>query len=264
MRRRRDLLVDRSSPTTETAFPDGGPETIADFFDTEAFPGKRAPAQASAGEHGMGADRRRRAADEVYEVLATDEGQARAFAKLDTISDIVWFDSWSQAPVLLNDGGAQMVQSANGRIFTPRSRTRAALQMVWDSHVYDLDVWSIVRGTRRRTSRSSSSFATGTVPLAGMQDVAYGPTRRSAQALLARGSSRTCRPPISTGREGRRHLLGRLRRIAGREVQRMAAASTACRTGTARISPTRRPAPPSPPTCASSSPNGGRGGSARN
>ena len=30
-------------------------------------------------------------------------------------------------------------------------------------------------------------FATGTVPLSGMQDVAYGPTRRSAAALVDPG-----------------------------------------------------------------------------
>jgi len=165
--------------------PDG-PQTIADFFDTEAFPGKRGLRKRPQVnmEWALLADGV--APEDVYDVLATDEGQAQAFAKLDTIKDdIVWYDSWSQAPVLLNDGGAQMVQSANGRIFAAIQDEGAPFTIVWDSHVYDLDVWSVMRGTPNMDKAMEFvAFATQTVPLSGMQDVAYGPTRRSAQALL--------------------------------------------------------------------------------
>ena len=168
------------------AYADGGPQTIADFFDTDAFPGKRGLRKRPQVnmEWALLADGV--APDEVYDVLATDEGQARAFAKLDTIKDdIVWYDSWSQAPVLLNDGGAQMVQSANGRIFAAIKEENAPFTMVWDSHVYDLDVWSVMKGTDKLDKALEFvSYATRTVPLSGMQDVAYGPTRKSAQALL--------------------------------------------------------------------------------
>ena len=126
------------------------------------------------------------AAGDVYDLLSTDEGQAQAFAKLDTIrDDLVWFDSWSQAPQLLNDGGAVMVQSANGRIFGAIKDDNRPFEMVWDSHVFDLDVWAIVKGTPNLdTALDFIKFATGTKPLAGMQDVAYGPTRRSGSALV--------------------------------------------------------------------------------
>ena len=124
--------------------------------------------------------------NQVYETLATDEGQARAFAKLDTIrDDLVWYDSWSQAPQLLNDGGAVMVQSANGRIFKDIKDHDRPFVMVWDSHIFDLDVWSVVKGSPNLDQAMDFvKFATGTVPLSGMQDVAYGPTRRSAAALV--------------------------------------------------------------------------------
>ena len=57
--------------------------------------------------------------------------------------------------------------------------------MIWDGHVYDLDVWSIVRGTPKKDlALEFIQFATGTVPLAGMQEVAYGPTRQSSGALV--------------------------------------------------------------------------------
>jgi putative spermidine/putrescine transport system substrate-binding protein len=164
-----------------------GPQTIAEFFDADTFPGNRGLRKRPQVnmEWALIADGVAR--EDVYELLATEEGQARAFAKLDTIKDdIVWYDSWSQAPVLLNDGGATMVQSANGRIFAAIQEDNAPFEIVWDSHVYDLDVWAIMRGTENMDlAMQFIQSATRTVPLSGMQDVAYGPTRRSAQALLS-------------------------------------------------------------------------------
>ena len=162
------------------------PQTIADLFDTKTFPGKRAfrkRPQVNM-EWALIADGVE--PSKVYEVLATDEGQRRAFAKLDTIkNDIVWFDSWSQAPQLLNDGGAAMVQSANGRIFSAIQEDKRPFTMVWDSHVYDLDVWSIVKGsTKKDLALEFIKFATQSKPLAGMADVAYGPTRVSSNVYV--------------------------------------------------------------------------------
>ena len=170
----------------EETIGDVKPTSIADFFDTAKIPGKRAMRKRPQVnmEWALMADGVSK--DDVYEVLATDEGQARAFAKLDTIKDdIVWFDSWSQAPQLLNDGGAVMAQSANGRIFDAIKKDERPFEMVWDSHVFDLDVWAVMKGTsNKETAFDFIRFATGTVPLSGMQDVAYGPTRKSSTALI--------------------------------------------------------------------------------
>jgi len=164
----------------------GEPTTMADFFDTETFPGKRAlrkRPQANL-EWALLADGV--APEEVYEVLSTPEGQDRAFDKLATIKDdIVWYESWSQAPQLLNDGGAVMVQSANGRIFGAIKDDGRPFVQVWDNNIFDLDVWAIVKGTPNLDKALEFvAFATSTVPLSGMQDVAYGPTRRSGAALV--------------------------------------------------------------------------------
>lgn len=165
---------------------DTKPTSIADFFDTAKIPGKRAMRKRPQVnmEWALIADGVPR--DQVYEVLATEEGQARAFAKLDTIKDdLVWFESWSQAPQLLNDGGAVMVQSANGRIFAAIKEDGAPFSMVWDSHVFDLDVWSIVKGSPNKDAAwEFIKFATSSKPLAGMPDVAYGPTRASSNAYV--------------------------------------------------------------------------------
>ena len=164
----------------------GEPSTIADFFDVEAFPGKRAlrkRPQVSL-EWGLIADGVPR--DAVYDVLATEAGQARAFAKLDSIRDhLVWYESWADAPRLLDDGGAVMVQSSNGRMYSAIHEHGRPFTMVWDANVFDLDVWAIVKGTKQYDQALDFvKFATRTGPLAGMQDVAYGPTRRSAEALI--------------------------------------------------------------------------------
>ncbi len=164
----------------------GNPNSINDLFNTSKFPGKRALRKRPQVnmEWALLADGVPK--DKVYELLATDAGQKRAFAKLDSIKDdLVWFDSWSQAPQLLNDGGAVMVQSANGRFFDAIQKDKKPFEMVWDAHVYDLDVWAIVKGTKNKAlAEEFVRFATGSKPLSGMPEVAYGPTRTSSYAYV--------------------------------------------------------------------------------
>ncbi|NRA54229.1 MAG: ABC transporter substrate-binding protein [Gammaproteobacteria bacterium] len=164
----------------------GTPDSINDLFDTKTFPGKRALRKRPQVnmEWALLADGVPKA--QVYELLATKKGQQRAFAKLDTIKDqIVWFDSWSQAPQLLNDGGAVMVQSANGRIFDAIQSDKKPFKMVWDAHVYDLDVWAIVKGSKKKAlAEDFIRYATSSRPESGMQEVAYGPTRNSSYAYV--------------------------------------------------------------------------------
>ncbi|WP_299010194.1 ABC transporter substrate-binding protein [uncultured Shewanella sp.] len=161
------------------------PTHVQDVFDTTKFPGKRAlrkQPQVNL-EWALLADGVPK--NEVYRVLATKEGQERAFAKLDTIKDdIIWFDSWSQAPELLNDGGAVMVQSANGRIFESITKDKKPFEIVWNGNVYDLEVWAIVKGSKKKqTALDFIAFATGTKPLSNVTQIAYGPTRHSSMAL---------------------------------------------------------------------------------
>jgi len=161
------------------------PQSLADVFDLEKFPGKRAfqrrPTYLM--EWALIADGVDK--DKVYEVLATEEGQKRAFAKLDTIKkDIVWFDAWSQAPQLLNDGGAVIVQSASGRFFNAMRQEKAPFVIVWDKHIYSFDLLSILKGTQKRDlAMEFVHYATGSKPLSGMPDIAYSPPRKSSMAL---------------------------------------------------------------------------------
>ena len=87
------------------AFPDGGPQTIADIWDLEKFPGTRALQKIPQKnlEWALIADGV--SPDEVYDVLATQEGQDRAFDKLDEIKDhVIW---WSRRRAAAADAGRQ-------------------------------------------------------------------------------------------------------------------------------------------------------------
>jgi putative spermidine/putrescine transport system substrate-binding protein len=155
------------------------PTTIKDFFDLKKFPGKRGMrkrAQVNF-EWALIADGVNK--NKVYDMLETKAGQERALRKLDTIKDhIVWYDSWSQAPQGLNDGTFVMAQSGNGRLID--------FTIVWDSHAYDLDGWGILRGSKKvELAKRFINFATSTIPLSGMKDVNYGPTRKSSGKLLS-------------------------------------------------------------------------------
>lgn len=164
----------------------GKPSTISDFFNTKKFPGKRAMRKRPQInlEWALLADGV--PTNKVYETLETEAGLQRAFKKLDSIkSDLVWFDSWSQAPQLLNDGGAVMVQSANGRIYSAIQKDKKPFNMIWDGHVYDLDAWAVLKGAPNKDNAIEFvKFATGSLPESGMQDVAYGPTRKSAMVYV--------------------------------------------------------------------------------
>jgi putative spermidine/putrescine transport system substrate-binding protein len=186
------------------AFPGAKPTTLNDLFDVKKFPGKRAlrkRAQFNM-EWALLADGIK--PEDIYKMLKTPEGQARAFAKLDTIKkDVVWFDSWSQAPQLLNDGGAVMVQSANGRIFNAIRHENKPFTIVWSGNMWDLGAWSIVKGTPKlKQALKFVAFATSTKALAGFQDVAYGPPRASSMALVAKDIVADL--PTSHLKEGRR------------------------------------------------------------
>ncbi|MCB1972693.1 MAG: extracellular solute-binding protein, partial [Geminicoccaceae bacterium] len=88
----------------ETKFTNGAPETIADFFDLEKFPGKRGLKKGAKTTLEMALMADGVPAAEVYDTLMTPEGVDRAFAKLDTIkSEAVFWEAGAQPPQLLAD-----------------------------------------------------------------------------------------------------------------------------------------------------------------
>ena len=165
-----------------TKFPEG-PKTAADFFDLEKFPGKRglkkgAKAVLELALLGDGVP-----ASEVYAVLSTPEGVDRAFAKLDTIkADVVWWEAGAQAPQLLADGEVAMTTAYNGRIFAAVANEGKPFQIVWDSQIYENEMFVVPKGAPNMADAMEFvAFATSTEGLrASAQQISYGPARKSA------------------------------------------------------------------------------------
>jgi len=168
-------------------FPDRKPTTILDFFDLSSFPGKRGAMKKPQTllEWALIADGVAR--EKVYETLATEDGVARAFAKLDTIKDdIVWWETHAQAPQLLADGEVAMTMAANGRIFDAIFKDKQPFTMIWDHQIWNLDLWSIPKGSPNvAAAKQFIAFAAEPRRLADQTKyISYGPVRKSAAAMV--------------------------------------------------------------------------------
>lgn len=166
-----------------------GVSGIADFFDLEKFPGKRGLRKnpKSLLEMALMADGV--PAGEVYDMLETDEGVARAFAKLDTIKDsVVWWEAGAQPPQLLADGEVVMTTAYNGRIFNAAAGEGQPFEVNWDGQILDFDLWVIPKGApNKEAALDFVAFSTDTQRLADQASwIAYGPARKSSGPLVGK------------------------------------------------------------------------------
>ena len=170
-------------------FPaDKQPSKLADFFDLTNFPGKRGLRKTSPKinmEMALRADGV--PADQVYAVLATKEGQERAFKKLASIrKDVVWWEPGSQPPQLLADGEVSMTTAYNGRIFDAAVTNKKPFKIVWDGQIQEHDVLGVVKGAKNKdVAMEFVRFATMSKQLAEQaRYIAYGPARRSSMPMV--------------------------------------------------------------------------------
>ncbi|MGY9053726.1 MAG: ABC transporter substrate-binding protein, partial [Rhodobacterales bacterium] len=165
------------------------PTSVCSVFDTAAYPGKRALQKSPLNnmEWALMCDGVAKA--DVFDVLATDEGQSRAFAKLDTIKgDVIWWNAGADTPQLLADGEVIMGSAYNGRLFSLIVEQKQDVSMLWDAQVYDLDGWIIPTGLsdeRKARALDYVKFATDTQRLADQSKyISYGPARASSAPLV--------------------------------------------------------------------------------
>lgn len=164
-----------------------GAATLADFFDLDAFPGKRGMRRAAKANLEMALMADGVPASEVYEVLATAEGVERAFAKLDTIkSEIVWWEAGAQPPQLLADGEVVMSTAYNGRIFNAAIEENQPFNIIWDGQILDFDLFVIPKGApNKELALEYIAFATDSQRLADQASwISYGPARLSSAPLV--------------------------------------------------------------------------------
>ena len=171
--------------------PEGAPAptSICAMFDLETYPGQRTLERRPINnvEWALLCDGVPK--DEIYDVLATEEGQDRAFAKLDTIKDqVVWWGAAAEPPQLLADGEVVMGSSYNGRWFSAIEEQDQNFEMLWDAQVFDLDGWIIpadLSEERLELVLDFVNFATDTQRLADQAAyISYGPARASSAPLV--------------------------------------------------------------------------------
>lgn len=162
------------------------PQTWQDFWNVKDFPGKRGLRRGAKYtlEFALMADGV--SADQVYDVLRTPAGVARAFAKLDELSPhIQWWEAGAQPPQWLVAGDVVMSSAYNGRIAAAQTEGRN-LAIAWQGSVYDLDYWAIVAGSRHQdTAYEFIRFASqADTQAAYSQVIPYGPVNPAALSHL--------------------------------------------------------------------------------
>jgi putative spermidine/putrescine transport system substrate-binding protein len=162
------------------------PVTWADFWDTKKFPGKRALRKGARYnlEFALMADGVKPA--DVYKVLATKEGADRAFKKLTELKpNIQWWEAGAQPPQFLVAGDVVMSTAYNGRI-DAANREGKHLGIAWTGGIYDLDYWTITKGTSNKDA-AYKFIAYASTPDAQAEyakNIAYGPTNKKALSKL--------------------------------------------------------------------------------
>lgn len=161
------------------------------MFDLDKYPGKRALNKNPTAnmEWALICDGVEYA--DVYDMLETDEGVARAFAKLETIkSETIWWSAAAETPQLLADGEIFMGSTYNGRLFAVIEEQKQPVGMAWDWQMFDLDGWVVPAGLpddRKARVLDYLNFATDTQRLADQAKyISYGPARASSAPLVGK------------------------------------------------------------------------------
>jgi putative spermidine/putrescine transport system substrate-binding protein len=156
-----------------------GPVTVADFFDLQRFPGKRAIRNGPKYALELALIGDGVPPGEVYNLLRTPEGVDRAFAKLETIKpELLFFDSGAQSIQLLASGEAAMTMTFNARITAANETDNRNFRFVWPGSIYAVDSWVILRNSPNKEAALkfvdfASRAAQQTIHT---EQVDYGPT----------------------------------------------------------------------------------------
>ncbi|MGB6008558.1 ABC transporter substrate-binding protein [Castellaniella sp.] len=163
-----------------------GPKSWKEFWDTQAFPGKRClrkhPETLISALLADGASR-----DEIYKLLDTDEGVKRAFRKLGELKgDIVWWESGTQQIQNLLSGECAIGSTWNGRAADANAAGNN-LKLVWEAGYYlQWDSWTILKNSpNKEAAKAYLKFALDPARQAEfMKHITYGVANEKAYALV--------------------------------------------------------------------------------
>lgn len=169
---------------TET-YPENGPQTWADFWDVEKFPGKRAYRGKawSALEPALLADGV--PPEEIYEVMSSEEGIQRAIDKIAELKPhiAVWWTSGAQHAQLMKDGEVDMSTGWNGR-FDVAIKDGAKAKYNYDGGILDFDCFAIPVGAPNKDGAMKflAEASKGEYQAEQTKYITYGPTNSTAYA----------------------------------------------------------------------------------
>lgn len=181
------------------------PAKMADFFDTKAFPGKRAIRKGPKInlEFALMADGV--APADIYKVLRAEGGIDRAFRVLDRIkSDLVFWEAGAQPVEMLGSGNVTMAIMYNGRYAVARKEGKP-FEALWDRGTYAMDYWAVFNGSKKH--EAAYKFLDHFVKPQGqakfIDATFYGPTMSGVEALVAPQTAQL----MPTGDRIRGHLF---------------------------------------------------------
>ena len=164
-------------------YGDDGPQSWADFFDVEKFPGKRAYRGKVAGalEGAMMADGV--APEDVYQALDSEEGIERAINKIRELKphiDVFW-TSGAQHAQLMKDGEVDMTTGWNGR-FDNAKKDGANVKYSFNQALLDYDCFAVPKGA---PNKDVAMEFLNEISKPEYQDdlpkyITYGPTNKAA------------------------------------------------------------------------------------
>lgn len=173
----------------KNTFTSAQPSTVADYFDTEKFPGKRgvwsSPTQAI--EMALMADGV--PAKDIYEYLEENGEEAvdRALGKLKKLHDdknggLVFWNGGAEPPELLAKGEVVMSTGWSGRFYDAVVKEGAPIEQVWDGQIMDFQNFVILKGAPHlEAAKEFLKFATSTDSMAETaRYIPYAPWRKSA------------------------------------------------------------------------------------
>lgn len=165
------------------AFPGHPPTRIADVFNTEAFPGRRALRRRPEGNLEWALLASGVPTREVYDLLSTQRGLDLAFERLGRLREhIVWWRNGEEPVRLLEAGEVAMASGYNGRFFAAHNRGAQHIAILWDSQIREQQTWVVPTGARHpEVAEHFIRFATRSDPLTAFAErIAYGPARHSS------------------------------------------------------------------------------------
>ena len=167
---------------TET-YGANGPNSWADFWDVEKFPGKRAYRGKVAGalEPALMADGV--APEDVYKVLSSEAGIERAIDKIRELKphiDVFW-SSGAQHAQLMKDGEVDMTTGWNGR-FDNAKKDGAKVAYSFNQALLDYDCFAVPKGA---PNKATAMRFLAEISKPEYQDdlpkyITYGPTNKAA------------------------------------------------------------------------------------